>query len=1001
MPTPNVNMAFAPGNQLAGAAVANVDNTFFVIGAASKALPNKVCPLVDQNTIVALAGLGEGPELCAQLLAAGAGQVWFMPGNSSVVDDGTYSGGVPLAGPAQSRLGAPPLAITSLAGLPGLPLQPSFTNAGFGQVSFDANSFPLTSSIGLVSVQVTTAGGFGAAVATVSVGATQYVGVVLQPTPWTSYGAPTTSSGSYGSITVVVTGTGAAATFAATLDAGTPWTVNAYAGKVFVDANGYAWPITGNTTSVLTGNGAPAAGANATSSICASFAGTAAILDFSLPPGKAFAVGDLFNAYPTPLDSYSVAVQVNGVNAQGQALYQYCLDYRPVVDPTTGQTTWTGTWSGQLSANLGGVINASAGAPVASWTAGSTFPTAPESVSLVCTQAGTLTSVAFQCSVATGLMVYTGATPSNATVTVTTPIHTTAYAGGTLSATLVITGSGTALGALTGAGSTVTPVVPAVSLADTTVGTCGGTGNKTFTIAAAGTWSGGYTPAAGNIAVDNLGNSYVAGAGSSDATFVATTPFNTGTASLTPYTAGGTAAGTLTLADASGTRVYTFVAGLFPATFTESTTELVFALDSSVTNFTATDSYAETISPPALFTKTVNGVVTTGVHIASTGQLAFSGPVLQLPIAQAPNAAFFNAGASYQFQAYPQATVSLAVASGNARGAPVGLAISFGFGVYQPGDLYTCQCAGPFVANADALNALSALTSLTGYPYSMIILDTGVREDYNDAGNLIPTWNDAMSLASSVNTTLMALIASPTFQFKRALVCGPPVPSDVAGATPTEFIAASGALQLDRAATSAGADYITSVLTGQVDLRNHGVADAIRLASPSLCPVQTDPGEYDQGPLQNVVSTTTPAVDANVFNANRAMVAVTFDGIVGVFEAEGLTLSAPGGDYSTIMNCRVVDKAAYYGRQALLPYGINRRVPTVQGKGTLDPTFASLLASDVANQIDKSCPGNFQGALVTPSLTAVLVPSGTEPVTIAIVPWGYITSISCVIGFSL
>ena len=313
----NVNMRFAPGNQLQGATTRNVDNTFVVIAPATVALPNTLTPLTALSSVTTDAGYGYGPELCGQVLANGAGTVYLIAANKTVVDDDTYDYGIGAV--TQSRVDAPTLTATSLNGLPDTPLQPSYSNTGKGNVYFNTNStLQPSADAATISVQVTTPGALGTAVATIEIGAVSFAGVSLTSSPWTQpYAALATSSGSYGSGTVAndspVSGE---STF--TLGSGTPWTVDQYAGYIFVDHTGASFTILSNTNHILTVSGLPATGTNSTSSIHASAAGHAIILDFILGLGDTFASGDFFESLPTPNDDYVTRVMITSINAQGQ-----------------------------------------------------------------------------------------------------------------------------------------------------------------------------------------------------------------------------------------------------------------------------------------------------------------------------------------------------------------------------------------------------------------------------------------------------------------------------------------------------------------------------------------------------------------------------------------------------------------------------------------------------------------------------------------------------------
>jgi hypothetical protein len=451
---------------------------------------------------------------------------------------------------------------------------------------------------------------------------------------------------------------------------------------------------------------------------------------------------------------------------------------------------------------------------------------------------------------------------------------------------------------------------------------------------------------------------------------------------------GSHAKGTLSI---GGTAVFTNT--FLNSTYTDTTSGISFAFNSGGGAFDALDVYSITVQPVAQYKVTLDGAIGSATPLATNGVVAlgYSGPTVTLAHTNtdiytysSTNPASSTAYSLYLYPAYnfrPK----------ERNGQPFGLNFAFGWGLYEAGDSYSFTVGGPSVGNSDVLNALDAAQTTSGVAFSLVAVDS------NPASFAV-----AGSLASSINADLLSQAQAPTWVFQSAVVCGPALPSSGAGSTSgsstSAFIAATGSLDLERVALSCGADYIVSPLTGQTDLRNAGIGHIARLAAD---PVQQDPGAVSDGALSNVTSTTTPLADATVFNSNRGMVSTTYHGLVGVYCAEGLTLAAPGSDYYSIENRRVIDKAAKFGRAALLPY-VNTTVNTVPGKGTLSPQSAAQINANVQGQIQSNCTGNFQSVSVSASTTTnILSNGGVEPVTISILPFGYFRQINASIGFTI
>jgi hypothetical protein len=491
------------------------------------------------------------------------------------------------------------------------------------------------------------------------------------------------------------------------------------------------------------------------------------------------------------------------------------------------------------------------------------------------------------------------------------------------------------------------------------------------------------------------------------------TATGTGTGNGTSYDppggggSGSGAGGTLVLDDAvHGSRTYTFVQGTneLVATFTETSTGIVFNFDSSPGAFGVGDVYTIVINPPAIFQYKVGTVTASSSFYLGTGGVpadhtgAPLSPAISgtgIPSIQGPDLVFAHSNIDVythdsmtpsNTNVYTFAiTTPFTYMPRERDGSPVGLILYFGPGVYQVGDQYSCVCTPPSVLSGDADTALNRALTASGVDFSVVHFACEPA-----------TFSDAAEIAAVAQTDLHALEASPTYRFISAVVFGPSIASSVSGATWTDFVTATHTSAFDRVGMTCGTVQLTSVLTGRQLERNAGYPIGARLTTDS---VEQDPGAVSDGPLENVVIDLTPLADATQFDANRGMTVRMFAGLVGTYCNQGLTLAAPGSDYGLFPRRRVIDKAARYGRLALLPL-VNTKVRTVPGTGTILPADASSINAGTRGQILANCAGNFQDVTVVASLTANVLSTNTLPVTISVLPFGYAKFIPVTIGFT-
>ena len=768
-----------------------------------------------------------------------------------------------------------------------------------------------------------------------------------------------------------------------------------------------AGPLGTAVCTITIGNNSAQTGQPMTSAVWKDATNNSGIwLDFSLPVGGVFKVGDSFTAAAMPNDGYNVQLNVQSVNAQGLAYITSSYD---------GGNTLLGP-----NPYYVGCAITETGATQPVLTIGGTAPAANSGlVYFNCIQAGTALGAAgapgAQTNPSTGAMNASGG-GSYASALVYTPISTTPGVAGAITATLTVTGTGTALGTVTGGGSTGQPFPTAIT-SDT-----GGSASSTVYTISSGSFS--VTPTAGEVAVDNNGVGYlITGANTTTITVSGGLLNHSTITGMTVYPVGGTASATLTLVDSvGGTRVYTFVAapassGLaasgngLPATFTESTSGVVFHFSSSVHNFANGQSYTIVIQPPAIFNVSVNGAVygggsPTAVYINSAGHpSASNGTALnpQIPGVANPTLTFAHTSTdiysysalapsqttTFSFYLYPAITIQPAESNGTL----LGLNLALGFGTYLAGDQLNFSTVAPSVGTTDVEAANTALQAVNAN-YSML----HVAASFNTVLSGVTPWAQLATLAASLQSMQTAFSQNPTWTLVPFFLYGPDNADLVAGSELADYETAFQNVVCNIGSICASADVITSAVTQRKNTVSNGYAISPRLASTA---VQIDPGWVALGGLPNDNSTTTAQADAQQFNTARAMASTYYARTAGVYVVTGVSLESPTGDYTLVALQRVIAKVYNASYTALLPY-VNGNVPTVPGTGTLDPTFAGAMAKNVANQINAVCPGNYQaGPFVQPSLTQNVLQTRVLPVKISVLPFAYLQDIQAAIGFTM
>jgi hypothetical protein len=196
---------------------------------------------------------------------------------------------------------------------------------------------------------------------------------------------------------------------------------------------------------------------------------------------------------------------------------------------------------------------------------------------------------------------------------------------------------------------------------------------------------------------------------------------------------------------------------------------------------------------------------------------------------------------------------------------------------------------------------------------------------------------------------------------------------------------------------------VVDTLTGRLEVQSLASRVGARISSQR---VHVSPAWVQLGPLSGVVQVApfvdTPFGKQSLFNNAHALAldqagfttVYRLIGRDGWFLVDGRTAAAPTSDYKLVQNRRVMDKATYQVRQALLDFVQWHVDPT-----DLKASLASLLArANTPLRLMQAAGEIARGRVVAPPGQDILA-SQTLRLQIRIVPLGYLREIVMDIGF--
>ena len=161
-------------------------------------------------------------------------------------------------------------------------------------------------------------------------------------------------------------------------------------------------------------------------------------------------------------------------------------------------------------------------------------------------------------------------------------------------------------------------------------------------------------------------------------------------------------------------------------------------------------------------------------------------------------------------------------------------------------------------------------------------------------------------------------------------------------------------------------------------------------------------------PIKNVVSLYRDEAKTPGADDARFTTMTTIQGTPGYFITNARTMAAPGSDFSLVQYRRVMDVACTVSRAILVKYlSSSVRVNTdpnnlANPPGSIDERDARRIENRVTRALVDALIATSQASAVScvVSRTQNILSSQSEPVSIAVVPLGYLKEIDATIGFS-
>lgn len=295
-------------------------------------------------------------------------------------------------------------------------------------------------------------------------------------------------------------------------------------------------------------------------------------------------------------------------------------------------------------------------------------------------------------------------------------------------------------------------------------------------------------------------------------------------------------------------------------------------------------------------------------------------------------------------------------------------------------DLYTGTSTAASFGGSDLTAAITAALALpNAWGFGHVV---GTPANAAAAASLASTISAQMALAWANYRFVFIVMETPTSE------------SD-------STVAAAFASFVDKTVSvQAGDVRLTSALTGQKDRRNGAWDYTARLSNTKL---SSHPGQIESsnggGALVNVKSLyrdeyATPALDAARFVTHR-----TYVGLPGYYITDGQTMAAPGSDYSSVMNLRVICRTIDVVRFKAMLF-LNKPIKVNPSTGFIQEVEARKIESNIRQGLLDTllAEDEVSGVEVVCSRTDNILATSTLNIEISVIPKGYSRRIVTTIG---
>jgi hypothetical protein len=313
-----------------------------------------------------------------------------------------------------------------------------------------------------------------------------------------------------------------------------------------------------------------------------------------------------------------------------------------------------------------------------------------------------------------------------------------------------------------------------------------------------------------------------------------------------------------------------------------------------------------------------------------------------------------------------------------------GIKLAFTEAVYVAGDTYSGTAVPPATDNTAIGLAIDALiASRFAFEFIHVVGTTATS-----AANA--------TLASAVDSKMTT--AEANYRYLATLIECPQSETDATiSAALASFASSHGRVWI-----CCGDDYMVSTLSGLILKRNGAWTTCARLAG---CKLSENPGKVKLGPLPNVQAIVRDEAATPGLTDARLITLRTFQDRAGYFITDGPTMANSTSDYSSVMNVRVVNRAATIAASAFTDY-VNDDVRIDKTTGFIDERDAQSIDNMVTSKLQAALQGTPGGALDECSAVSAAVSRSdnllSSPIATAVVtitPKGYFRGIAVTIGF--